>query len=109
MQVFLEQNPGSEPNDLIDRMEKLSVYLAQSGVLLAEAKYYQEKKISDSLKQVVTEYDNWSASVVTTFTKSLAKEYNFLVNQLDRLNSSCVHQMDSLRSILSYRKNEMQL
>ena len=48
-----------------------------------------------------------SPSTINKFVTTAAKDQNFLVNWLDRINSSSVHQLDGLRSILSYRKAEM--
>ena len=40
---------------------------------------------------------------------SIAEDEAFLVDRLDRLNSSCVHQLDALRTLLSYEKESLRL
>lgn len=109
MQSYLEESPGSEPNEIIDRMEKLNVLIALSGVLLSEAKYHQDSVVNKALKATIDRFDSWTASTINKFASTLAMEENFLVNQLDRINSTAGHQLDALRSILSYRKAEMTL
>ena len=108
MMAFIQKPVGSEPNDLIERIEMLSILISQSGECLAAAKYYQDMTVSSSIMAVIKDgySDKLGISVLNKFVASLAKEENFLVNQFDRINSSGTHQLDGLRSILSYRKTE---
>lgn len=108
MQAYLEQKAGSEPNDLIERIENLSVLISQSGDFLAEAKYMQDSLISSEIMKAIKEGYNekLSATALNKLINSLAKEENYLVSLFDRINSAAVHQLDGLRSILSYRKTE---
>lgn len=109
-QEYLELPAGSDPHDIIQRLEYLNVLIAQSGRCLAEAKYLQEQVVEESIKKVLADENyNMTASTLNTFVKSMAKEYNYLVNVFDRINSSATHQIDSLRSILSFKKTEMML
>ena len=41
MQAYLETRIPSEPQDLIDRVNNLSIMIAQTSSMLADAKYYQ--------------------------------------------------------------------
>lgn len=111
MQVFLETKPGSEPNDLIDRAENLAVLIAKSGHCLADAKYIQDMVVNgaimDALKKAYDE--RLSASTINKFVTTAAKEQNYLVTLFDRLNSAAVHQLDGIRTVISYRKAEMTL
>jgi hypothetical protein len=108
MQAFLETKSGNEPHELIDRIELLSVLISQSGDCLADAKYLQDQivhsEIMNALKSGYTE--QLTASALNKFVNSLSKDENYLVNAFDRTNSAAVHQLDGLRSILSYRKAE---
>jgi hypothetical protein len=108
MHLFLEQKPGSEPNDIIERIELLSILISQSGECLAAAKYIQDNLIHSEIMKTIREgyVDKVSASVLNKLVNSLAKEENFLVNSFDRINSAAVHQLDGCRTILSYRKTE---
>lgn len=109
-QEYLEQPAGSDPQDIIQRLEYLNVLIAQSGRCLAEAKYLQEQVVEESIKKVLADENyNMTASTLNTFVKALARDYNYLVNQFDRINAAATHQIDSLRSILSYKKSEMLL
>ena len=109
MQAYLEKKPGTEPNDLIERAENLNVLIAQSGSCLADAKYLQDIVVNGAIMEALQKAyeERLSPSTINKFVTTAAKDQNYLVNFFDRINSSAVHQLDSLRSILSYRKAEM--
>jgi len=110
IQTFLEEKPGSEPNDLINRIEQMAVYIALSGECLAEAKYYLDQRKNDAIEVTLSmaKADKWSISIIHKKIDALCKDDNYLVNKLDRINASATHQLDGLRSVLSYRKTEFQ-
>jgi hypothetical protein len=109
MQKYLETKPGSEPNDLIERAENLSVLIAKSGQCLADARYIQDMVVNGAILEAIQRAyeEKLSASTINKFVVTAAKEQNHLCTWFDRINSAAVHQLDSLRSILSYRKTEM--
>lgn len=112
MQNFLEEKYDSrDAEKLIKRMEVLQILIAESGRCLADAKWYQDKMINSSIMESIKRAyeEKLSPSTINKFVATSAKEYNYLVNVFDRINASATHQNDSLRSILSYRKSEMQL
>ena len=108
MNKYLQEKASDEPNDIIDRINNLSVLISQSGEYLAAANYYKDALISSEIMRVMKEgiIDKLSMTAINKLVNSLAKEESFLVNQLDRINSAGVHQLDGLRSVLSYRKIE---
>ena len=109
MQTFLETKPGNEPNDLIDRMENLSVLIAKSGKCLADAKYLQDMVVNGAIMEALKKSyeERLSPSTINKFVTTAAKDLNYLVNLFDRLNSAAVHQLDGIRTIISYRKAEL--
>ena len=109
MQSFLELKVGSEPNDLIERAELLGTLIAKSGQCLADAKYHQDAVINGAILEALQKAyeERLSATTINLFVKTAAKELNYLVNLFDRLNSTATHQLDSTRTIISYRKSEM--
>jgi len=111
MQAFLEQKPGDQDEGLIDRLELLQVLMAQSGDLLAQAKYLLDCKKNDSITIALKEAlaGDWSTTIIHKKIDALCREENFLVNKLDRINSSAVHQIDALRTVISYRKAQMSM
>lgn len=111
MQSYLEKKAGSEPNDLIERAENLSVLIAQAGQCLADAKYLQDMVVNGAIMEALQKAyeERLSPSTINKFVTTAAKEQNYLVNLFDRINSAAVHQLDGVRTIISYRKAEMSL
>jgi hypothetical protein len=111
MQSFLETKSGSEPNDLIERMEDLSVLIAESGKCLADAKYFQDGVVNGAILEALKKAyeEKLSPSTINKFVTTAARDTNYIVALFDRINAAAVHQLDGLRSILSYRKSEMTL
>lgn len=108
MNFYLQEKSSDEPNDIIDRINNLSILISQSGECLAAANYYKDTLIHSEIMKIMREgmVDKLSATALNKLVNALAKEESFLVNQFDRINSAAVHQLDGLRSILSYRKTE---
>lgn len=108
MNAYLEKPFGSEPNDLIGRMEFLGIMIAQSGKLLAEAGYIKDTIIHSEIMKAVKEgyAETLTPTALNKLISSLAKEENKLVMLFDRINSTASKQLDSMRSVLSYRKAE---
>ena len=105
---FLQSKFSKEPNDIIDRIELLGILISESGECLADAKYYRDKLINGEIMNALKAgyASQLTPSALNKFIASLAYEENLLVNMLDRINASATHQLDGLRSILSYRKTE---
>ena len=108
MQAYLETDLGPDPQHLIDRAELLTILIAKSGQALAEAKFIQDMIINDGLLSAINQglETKLSPSLVNKFVSSNAKDVNFLVNWLDRINSAATHQLDGIRTIISYKKAE---
>lgn len=111
MQAYLESPVGQEPAELLERIEFLMIMVAKSGQLLAEAKFQQDGLINAGLLQAMEDGldKKLSPSLITKFVSSNAKEINYLVNWADRINASATHQLDAIRSIVSYKKAELNL
>ena len=111
MQSYLEKRAGSEPNDLIDRADNLAILIAKSGQCLASAKYLQDTVVNGAILEALQKAyeERLSPSTINKFVTSAAKEFNYLVNWFDRINSAAVHQLDGVRTVISYRKAEMNL
>lgn len=111
MQAYLERELPAEPNELIDCLDKVDILMAQSGQMLADAKYYKdtviEGAIMDALKKSYEE--KLTASTINKYVESVARDQAYLVNWIDRINATAVHHKDSIRTIISYRKKELEL
>lgn len=108
MQKYLELEPSSEPNDLVERINNLGILVSQSGKMLADAKYYKDFIVNGAIMEVIQKCyeEKLSATTINKFVESAAKDQSYLVNWIDRINSAATHQLDGLRSVISYRKAE---
>jgi hypothetical protein len=111
MLKYLELAAGTESVEIMERLNNLNIMVAQSGRCLADAKYYQDQVVNGAIHEAISKAyeERLSPSTINKFVTTAAKEYNYLVNLFDRINATAVHQIDSLRSILSYKKSEMLL
>lgn len=112
MQNYLEVECSDNIAEVIERIRTLSVYLARSGSMLAEAKRIYRRKVTSEIANTIIAIakENYlSAKAQNALVNAIAEDEAFLVDKLDRINSSCVHQIDALRSILSYEKESLKL
>lgn len=109
IQSYLEVTVSDDPNELAERLATLAVYMARSGQMLADAKYVLDTKRAE----IYTEHSKlilkMPATVSTRFIESQSAEVNYLVNWLDRINRTCVHQSDSVRSLYSFAKEQLRM
>lgn len=92
------------------RGNQVSVYLARTGAMLADAKLHLNERLrSDILKQLLIEMEGTylSASVQKEFIRSACTYETWLVDFIGRLNATATHQLDWYRSLLSKYKEEL--
>lgn len=111
MQEYLEKPYKADPDELIERINYLGIMISQSGQCLADAKYYQDTIVNGVIMEAIQKAyeEKLSASTINKFVTTAAKDQNLLVNTFDRINASAVHQLDAIRTIISYKKSEMLL
>ena len=111
MQSFLETPAGLEPQDLLDRIEHLTILVAKSGHLLAKAKFIQDDIVNTGLMKAIEDGldKKLTPSLINKFVSTNAKNINYLVNWADRINASATHQLDGIRTVISYKKAELNL
>lgn len=110
MNEFLQKKNGNdEPASMLERMELLEILISQSGEYLADARYYQEEIINgsvvDALKKSLEE--KLSASTINLFVKTSAKQWNHIVNSLERINNSASKQHAGLITRVSFAKTAL--
>lgn len=107
MQTYLELIPSDDTAELSDRIKTLAVFQARSGYLLAEAKKtLSEKKKSEIVNTIlaIAKENYLSAKAQNALVDSIATDEQFIVDWLDRINAACKHQLDAVRSLLSFEK-----
>lgn len=112
MQSFLEITISDDPQEVIERGSDLVVYLARSAKMLANAKLLLNEHKKDETLAVVRDFiydQKLSAKVQNALIDGLCRQYQYLVDWLDRLNAAITHQLDWCRSVVSKNKEEMRL
>ena len=110
IQAYLDITTSNDPIELTERLSALMTYMSRSGEMLAKAKkMLRTKKTSEINKTIIAiaKQEHLSASVQNALLDSICEEESCLVDWIDRINRTCTHQIDGIRSLLSYVKEEM--
>ncbi len=110
MQAFLESEPTTDdPAELIERLTIINAYMARSGFLMAEANADRDAAIAAVFAEYPKQILQMPATVSQKFISSLCKEENYYATLVERINRTCVHQSDNLRTQVSFAKENMAL
>ena len=103
---------SNNPQEIQERISTIMVYMMRTGEMLANAKKMLRKKKSYEIQNTIiriAKENCLSAKIQNALLDSIAEDEAFLVDKLDRLNASCVHQLDALRTLLSFEKESLRL
>jgi len=109
---YLNITCSNNPTEIQERISVIMVYVMRTGEMLADAKKLLRKRKSDEIQNTIIQIAKencLSAKVQNALLDSIAEEECYLVDRLDRLNASATHQLDALRSLLSYEKESLRL
>lgn len=111
IQEFLEEETPSEISLVLMRGNELLAYIARTGKMKADAKYWKEKKTKSAIMDTVKELgkDLMPASTLNKLIDANCEKESMLLEWCDRLNRTATHQVDWLRSVLSKEKEELRL
>lgn len=109
IQEFLETATSEDPNELIERLGMLNVYMARTGYLLAVAKADQDNATARVFQEFSGDILSMPATIGARFIASHCKKENYYVNWIERINRACVHQGDNIRTQVSFAKENMRL
>lgn len=112
IQSFLDIECSENPEEVLERIRTIMPYISRTAFMLAEAKKsYRRKRaseIGDTIIKIAKE-QFLSAKAQNALLDSIAEEEAYFVDWLDRLNAAATHQVDALRSILSYERESLRL
>lgn len=112
IQQYLEIEVSDNPEEYAERIRTLAVYMARSGQMLADAKrLYNEKMHSEMIQLIrqLTKEHGVSMGVQNALAKACASEEQHLVDWCERVNKSCTHQIEAMRSLLSMEKEQLRI
>ena len=105
IQAFLEITCSDDGNEIAIRGHDVSVYLARTGKMVSDAKYHLN--IAKQAAFNLHSNKGFSPSVLKDVVNSHVAKEQALFDWTERLNKSCTHQLDWLRSALSKAKEEL--
>lgn len=112
LQKPLPKNDSPDYHDLlIKRLDTLNIAMTQSGEYRTAAEYKIDCVIDLEIGEKISEImdGKLATSTVNMWIKSKARDWTRLKNAFDRVNSASVHQIDAIRSILSWEKAKINL
>ena len=104
IQQFLEISISEDMNEVEQRGNELTVYMARSGKLLADAKYHRDEKLNSAIVEELKKILQLAPSTANKYIDALTKEENYLVSWSERVNRTCTHQIDWCRTLISKAK-----
>ena len=109
---YLQITCQNNPQEIQQRIADTMVYVARTGEMLATAKQQLRRRKSEEIQNTIiaiARENCLSAKVQNALLDSIAEEEAFLVDTLDRLNAAATHQLDALRTLLSYEREGLRL
>lgn len=109
---YLQTTLQGSPEEIQQRMADTMAYVARTGEMLAQAKRLLRRRKSEEIQNTILRIARencLSAKVQNALLDSIAEEEAFLVDTLDRLNAAATHQLDALRTLLSYEREGLRL
>ena len=105
--TYLSEIPPDNPDLVVERGNELSVFIARTGKMLADAKYHQDTALAESIVYNLGKQAGCPASILKQLVDASCKRENYLVNSIERLNRAATHQLDWLRTVVSKAKEDM--
>ena len=109
---YLQITCQNNPQEIQQRIADTMVYVARTGEMLATAKQMLRCRKSEEIQNTIiaiARENCLSAKVQNALLDSIAEEEAFLADTLDRLNAAATHQLDALRTLLSYEREGLRL
>ena len=109
---FLNIAMSENAEEAVIRGNDLAVYVARSGKLLADAKYWLNQAKSAEVFETLRETAKnakATAKAVNALVDSICREEQYLVDWCERCNRSATHQLSWCVTVISKAKEEMKL
>ena len=109
IQAFLVASYSADlPAEVQSRFDSLGGYMARSGKLKADAEYHYQTMVYSTIMQTLKDAMDMrlSASTVNKLIEAEARNLKFLMTWADRVNRSCTHQLEAMRSVFATLRAE---
>ncbi len=103
--------PIQDETKTVEHLMNLGRMLAESGEYKAAAQYQVDSIVHGEIAKAIDTAlgDKVSASMANAYVKSAAKDWNYLVNSFDRINSAAGKMIMALQTLISYEKAKMNI
>lgn len=112
IQDYLDITCSENPEEVLERIRAIMPFISRTAFMLAEAKKALRRKKASEISNTIiniAKVQCLSAKVQNTLIDSIAEEEAYFVDWLDRLNAAATHQVDALRSILSFERENLRI
>lgn len=110
IQDYLEVVISEDVNEVIERGNELSVFIARTGKMMADAKIKLNERMQseaiEMLRRVAKESPGATTKTINLLADSLCREEKYLVDWTERLNKTATHQLDWCRTLVSKAKQD---
>jgi hypothetical protein len=108
---FLNTELEDDLNVISERGNKLIVIMARTGKMMADARYWLNDHRKQEVDLIIDEFKHFklSAKVQNAKVDSICKEEQLVLDWCERLNRTATHQLDWMRTKLSFIKEELKL
>ncbi|MEG1402378.1 hypothetical protein [Bacteroides sp.] len=110
--AFLSITMSEQAEEALQRGNDLAVYVARSGKLWADAKYWlnesMRSEVLDTLRNAAHD-TKATAKAINSLIDSLCREQRYLVDWAERCNRTATHQLSWCITVISKAKEEMKL
>lgn len=102
---------SEQPEEALQRGNDLSVIIARTGKMLADAQYHRDNALSNTIEQAHRDgtSSSMSASSFNKYVASCTSVENFICTWVERIHRTAEKQLEWTRTIISYAKEEMRL
>ena len=112
IQSFLEITVSEQVEEVLERGNDLSVHIARTGKMLADAKYHLNEKMKSevfSTLEKTAKQAGATSTAINAIIKSLCRDEQYIVDWVERLNRSATHQLEWCRTMVSKAKADAYL
>ncbi len=109
MICYLQEPLEREYEPLVKRLEILGILMSQAGEFMTDVAYKIDEVIDIECQVKLSLLDVYSASTFNMMVKAKAKDWNRLKLGFERCSASATHQIDAIRTIISYEKEKMKI
>ena len=107
--AYLRQDAPTDPDEISQRLSRISGFNARTGEMLAEAECIVSKWKGEVLEELIKEDPKMSANTQKTLVESRCADGIKVVRLIERANRATVHSGEIGITQMSFAKEEMSL